>query len=293
MKPEFKVTLLITAFLAASSYAFAPAASAAKLNIDSTGQLLGADGVDVGGTLYDVEFLDGTCLEVFNGCADFLFTFQSHEDSVLASSALANQVFGGPNANTIYDNDPSLTNGITDVGLGSIFTPHGELSGRVAVTRFENYKTESFDRVGCAILNSCTIVADISLTPFGNAVWASWSPVIPAPTPITIDIKPGSDPNPVNLSNKGVVLVAIMGSTDFDATQVDFSTVTFGQAEASPVHDGHVEDENGDGFVDMIFHFNTQDTGIVCGDSDATLTGETFGGTQFKGTDTVQAIGCE
>jgi hypothetical protein len=89
-----------------------------------------------------------------------------------------------------------------------------------------------------------------------------------------------------------VIPVAVLGSTDFDATQVDFSTVTFGVNGASPAHDGHVEDVNGDGYPDMVFHFKTQDTGIVCGDTEATLMGETFDGIQFTGTDTVKTVGC-
>ena len=42
----------------------------------------------------------------------------------------------------------------------------------------------------------------------------------------------------------------------------------------------------------MVFHFKTQETGIVCGNSDATLTGETTGGPGFTGTDTVKTVGC-
>lgn len=83
-----------------------------------------------------------------------------------------------------------------------------------------------------------------------------------------------------------------LGSMDFDAMQIDFSTITFGPGGASPAHDGHVEDVNDDGFVDMVFHFKTQETGIACGDTDATLVGETFGGIQFTGTDTVRTVGC-
>jgi hypothetical protein len=45
----------------------AAGASGATLNA-SGGQILGASGVDVGGTLYDVEFLDGTCIALFSGC---------------------------------------------------------------------------------------------------------------------------------------------------------------------------------------------------------------------------------
>jgi hypothetical protein len=87
--------------------------------------------------------------------------------------------------------------------------------------------------------------------------------------------------------------LAILGSIDFDATQVDFSTVTFGRDGASPVHDGHVEDVNVDGFMDMEFHFKTQETGIVCGDTEVILMGETFCGIQFTGTDTVKTVECK
>ena len=110
--------------------------------------------------------------------------------------------------------------------------------------------------------------------------------------PIPIDIKPDSDPNSINARSMGVVPVAVLGSTDFDAMQVDVSTVRFGPDGASPAHDGHVEDVNDDGFMDMVFHFNTRETGIVCGSTEAALQGEMYDGTQVAGTDTVNIVGC-
>ena len=65
-----------------------------------------------------------------------------------------------------------------------------------------------------------------------------------------------------------------------------------GPGEASPVHEGHVENVNGDGFADMVFHFKVKKTGIACGDLDATLTGETFGGDSITGTNAVKTAGC-
>jgi len=86
--------------------------------------------------------------------------------------------------------------------------------------------------------------------------------------------------------------VAVLGSVNFDATQVDFSTVKFGPGNASPIHDGHIQDGNNDGVFDMVFHFNTQDAGIACGDTYARLSGETFGGEAFTGTNSVEAAEC-
>ncbi len=42
-----------------------------------------------------------------------------------------------------------------------------------------------------------------------------------------------------------------------------------------------------DGFVDMVGRFRTQDTGIASGDTEACITGMTFGGLAFEGSDAV------
>lgn len=111
---------------------------------------------------------------------------------------------------------------------------------------------------------------------------------------VDIDIKPGSDPNSISLKSKGVILVAILTTDDFDASDVDPATVLFGPTgtEAAPVHFAF-EDVDGDGDIDMILHFNTQDTGIQCGDTSASLTGQTFGGLAIEGSDSINTVGCQ
>jgi hypothetical protein len=107
-----------------------------------------------------------------------------------------------------------------------------------------------------------------------------------------IDIKPGSDPNGVNPKNKGLIPVAVLGSMDFDASLVNPTTVLFGLNTASPAHNGHIEDVNADGFLDILFHFSTIDAGIVCGDMLAGLSGATAAGDGFAGTDPIMTVGC-
>ena len=118
--------------------------------------------------------------------------------------------------------------------------------------------------------------------------------IITVPEPVIevdIDIKPGSDPNSINLNGNGVVPVAILGTATFDVTTVDALTVTFGPGGASMVHkNAHLEDVNGDGFIDMVLHFKTQDTGIAPDDTEAALTGQTLGGTDIYGTDSVRTV---
>jgi hypothetical protein len=103
----------------------------------------------------------------------------------------------------------------------------------------------------------------------------------------------GSKPTATNSNSNDVIPVAVLGSMNFDATQVDFSTARYGPRKASPIHDGHVEDVNNDDIVDMLFHFSVQETGITCEDTQATLLGETFGGDAFTGTDSIKAAGCQ
>ena len=111
------------------------------------------------------------------------------------------------------------------------------------------------------------------------------------PVEVSIDIKPGSDPNSINPGSKGVTPVAILTTETFDASTVDPSTVEFGPNGAAPVH-AALEDVDGDADLDLILHFKTQETGIACGDTSASLTGETTGGQAIEGSDAVNTVGC-
>lgn len=128
---------------------------------------------------------------------------------------------------------------------------------------------------------------------------------------VEIDIKPNSYPSSWNCNSRGDIPVAVLGSDSFDATAIDPNTVTFGKTgtETGEVHrdgDGnarmHLEDYNGDGWMDMVFHFDWSQTGFSCADIPAGekswdvpgyLNGETTGGTPFTGTDMIRLVGKE
>ena len=108
---------------------------------------------------------------------------------------------------------------------------------------------------------------------------------------VEIDIKPGSDPNSVNPKSMGLVPVAILGSDTFDVSDVDVTTLAFGPDGATPVHNGHLEDVNDDGFTDLVTHYKQKETGILKDDTEACLTGETTGGTPIEGCDSIKTPG--
>lgn len=109
---------------------------------------------------------------------------------------------------------------------------------------------------------------------------------------ITIDIKPGSDPNSINCENlKGVIPVAILSTDDFDASQVDPTSVRFGPARASIAHNrGHVKDVDLDGDLDLVVHFRFDESGLQCTDYQGSLAGETRAGLYFVGYDDVNMV---
>ena len=105
--------------------------------------------------------------------------------------------------------------------------------------------------------------------------------------PVSIDIKPGSYPNSINLKSKGRVTVAIINTGDFDINMIDPGTAVF--ACASPVH-SNIEDVDGDGDQDLMLQFKTQDLCMDALTTEATLTCTSNDGTILMGTDDVRIV---
>ena len=127
---------------------------------------------------------------------------------------------------------------------------------------------------------------------------------------IAVDIKPGSDSNPLNVNSKGVLPVAILGTEDFDVMAVNASTVVLTWRGISlpppvggvPPDDGvpplrcAYEDVNRDGFMDIVLKYSMKAAGPLTitreasGPLDIMFKGELLDGTPIVGYDTVRVI---
>jgi hypothetical protein len=115
------------------------------------------------------------------------------------------------------------------------------------------------------------------------------------PIPVDIDIKPGSDPNPINPGSNGLIPVAIFTTDTFDAADVDPGSVTLAGAEVavrgkSEKLMARLEDVDGDGDLDLLLQVDTQSDGAVWETGPVTLLGETYDGAAIEGTDNVVIV---
>jgi hypothetical protein len=95
----------------------------------------------------------------------------------------------------------------------------------------------------------------------------------PSHKTVSVDVKPGSCPNPINSKSKGVIPIAILGTEDFDVTTIDPVTIKLSREgvtdDVSPIRwnyddvatpfAGELCDCNelgGDGNMDLMLHFD-------------------------------------
>lgn len=103
--------VVVVGVLALTLFASPRVGEAAPILQISSGILTGAQNVEVGSSLYNVEFIDGTCIALFSGCDEASdFAFSTEASALLAAQALVEQVFlDGLGGN--FDSQPWLIAG--------------------------------------------------------------------------------------------------------------------------------------------------------------------------------------
>ena len=188
------------------------------------------------------------------------------------------------------------------IGYGEVMTTTNDLS----LGRYDGPGTcklsytglldevEIFDRA-----LSADEIQDIYLA--GSAGKCKVAPVIE----VTIDIKPGSDPNSINLGDHGLLPVAILGSANFDVTEINPTSIELGGvslalrgSQKKGIKLAYSYDNvDEDIYKDMMIFFDVQqlvaDKVLVDTTIALELTGNldvVLGGTPIKGTDSVNIV---
>ena len=123
----------------------------------------------------------------------------------------------------------------------------------------------------------------------------------PSHTPVRIDIKPGNAQNRVKLSSQGKLAVAVLTADGFDASQFapemahlnDASTPMEESCAGASALRWSLDDENGDGRLDLVFFFDIQDLNLTLSSTSARLMAHgSYAGTDMhiEGMDSVQVV---
>lgn len=284
----------------------------APISWDATGHAY--DAIEVPGGVTWVDARDAAAATSFHDCPGYLATLTSAEENAFVAGNLTQALPAGQRGFWIggwqLPGSPEPDGGWTWI-TGEAFE----------FTNWSAYEPNDW-RFDFPLLGEDAIhlsddgagawndLPSLDITP-GYVI--EYDPVCSAgdPSEIPIDLQlGGGHARPINLLSRGVVAVVALSTSlsdgdavDFDAADIDPSSVTLGDEAASdtPValrRNGSMmavtADADGDGDSDMIFHFRTQEL-VANGDvSSATtvlvLLGETEAGSPFRGSDAVRIV---
>ena len=146
------------------------------LLVNGEGILTGANAVDIGGTLYNVRFSEGSCNSLFGGrCDQRLFAFANAAEALVAGEALLEQVFVDSPAGQ-FDSRPDTIFGCTNLQNCHAFIPFQftetvELDGTIAIQDVVN------NAVGSDVINEMVFAEETLASDFDNYTYVLFTRV--------------------------------------------------------------------------------------------------------------------
>lgn len=142
-----------------------------------------------------------------------------------------------------------------------------------------------------------TVLVLTGLLADGTIVYGEDGVTIITTVEVSVDVRPGSSENPLNLTSKGMLPVAVMGSADVDASAIVVASLALSDARvAAGIAPASAElvDLDDDGHADLLLKFDVEAL-VDAGGVDATttalrLTGTLTDGTSISGDDAVRIV---
>lgn len=160
-------------------------AQAAIVLTNGAGKITGAADVIVDGESYSVNFIDGSCIDLYSGCDENSdFVFNTLGQAATASQALLDQVFIDLAPNS-FDIDPENTVGCTNSGLCRALTLYAlsSTAGTIVGATADNDAVEANDIVTLNIgVGDGLDLNDVSIATY--AVWTANPSPVPLPASI-------------------------------------------------------------------------------------------------------------
>jgi subtilisin family serine protease len=151
----------------------------------------------------------------------------------------------------------------------------------------------SYRQIRTRILATARPVAGLAGTSATGGIVNAMAALDGLPVTVTdLDVLPGDPANVVYPNKTGKLPVAVLSSATFDATQVDPATLRFGVGQATPAEPPVVANVDGQYGDDTTARFQVFQSGIVCNDTDVSLSGATYAGEQFIAEDAIDATEC-
>lgn len=193
---NYRSTLLFGLAMLASVGAGAQALQ----QVNADGKLLGATGILVGTSYYDVVFKTGTCNSLILGCAGGSFVFGSHNVTA-AAQALRDQVFTGA-----FDTQPSMTLGCSQTtAYCQLMTPYQISPTNKAFFKYSAFYNSALEPEDftTSLVSSFGRASDTAASPY-SPVFAVWSPSGPNVLP-PVSAVPEAQTYALLLAGLGVV----------------------------------------------------------------------------------------
>ncbi len=226
-----------------------------------------SDAIDILPTTNSDDFSDGSTTGTIVSRGDQLLAIVDATDSAEGVMITASAAGGSAPAVISIDGGAALfyinagdqlivTHGsvIVHVLAGTVEATFVADSGAVATASLTSGNELTFQPESFVFSVPATNTQPVQILVNGAEVTVSSGQTV---RPVQIDIIPGSASNTLNLASNGVISVAILSTTGFDAHTVNIASILFAGAHATQ---SLFQDVNGDGLLDLVVKFRTQDT---------------------------------